>query len=189
MQKGIVEAQNIMIEYAAQISHVMGVSDGVARIVALLYMSPSSLSIPVICERLSLTKGTVSIYLRLLEERGAILLSRTPQGSRQKFYEINPHLWRDLARDMKRRHRKRLEITGEAVEKSLNALKEHDETCSAEDRLAEKLLTERIERFRMISLMTGRLIEQFFGNGDDYGDCDSDKITIEKEKVRRVKIE
>ncbi len=181
MEKGIIEAQNTMIDYATQISHVMGVSDGVARIVALLYMSPSSLSIPVICERLSLTKGTVSIYLRLLEERGAILRSRAPMGSRQKFYEINPHLWRDLALDMKKRHRKRLEITEEAVEKSLNALREHDETASAEDRLTEKLLMERLERFRMISNITGRMMEHFFG--------DDDHVTVEKGKLRRVTIE
>jgi len=187
MNRNIAEAQQIMIEYATQISDVMGVSDGVARMVALLYMSPSAISIPVICERLSLTKGTVSLYLRLLEERGVILRARTPQGSRQKFYEINPHLWRDLAEDMSRRHRRRLEITEEAVAKSLTALQETDETESGGDLMAEKLLVERLEKFRMISVLSGRMVERFFSDGDKNGGAESN--AEKRETVRRVRIE
>jgi len=183
MNRSIAEAQQIMIDYATQISDVMGVSDGAARMVALLYMSPSAISIPIICERLSLTKGTVSLYLRLLEERRVILRARAPQGSRQKFYEINPHLWRDLARDMSRRHRRRLEITEEAVEKSLAALNESDKTAGAEDRMAERLIVERLEKFRMISTLSGRMVENFFS------DSDRESTETGKETARRIRIE
>lgn len=180
MEKGIEEAQNIMVEYAAQISDVIGVSDGVARMLALFYMSPVPVSIPVICERLSLTKGTVSLYLRLLEERGIIIRSHVKQASRQKFYEINPHLWRDLAEDMKKRHQKKFGIIEEAISKSVEALSV-DEPSTLESQLARKLLLERLERFRMISQMTGKMISHFFG--------DDEKVHPEKEIIRRIKIE
>ncbi len=72
MNENFQKAQDICIEHAAQISDLFGLSDGMARILALLYLSPEPVSIPVICEKLSLTKGTVSLYLRLLEERKII---------------------------------------------------------------------------------------------------------------------
>ena len=69
MNKHFQAAQDLCIEHASQLSSLFGLSDGMARILGMLYMSPEPVSIPAICEKLSLTKGTVSLYLRMLEER------------------------------------------------------------------------------------------------------------------------
>ena len=42
MNENFLKAQDICIEHAAQICDLLGLSDGMARILALLYMSPEA---------------------------------------------------------------------------------------------------------------------------------------------------
>ncbi len=164
MNENFVKAQDICIEHAAQISGLLGLSDGMARILALLYMSPEPLSIPVICDKLILTKGTVSLYLRLLEERKIISRVWSKRQGRQKFYEINPRLWTDFVEDLRNRARRRLEITEDAVERSLQAIRKGEKAYDGEDRLVSKLLTERLERIREMNNLSRTMLDHFLTN-------------------------
>ena len=123
MNENFLTAQDICIEHAAQICGLFGLSDGMARMLALLYMSPEPISIPVICEKLSLTKGTVSLYLRLLEERKIMARAWSKRQGRQKFYEMNPRVWTDFLADMRTRALRRFEITEDAIERSLQSIR------------------------------------------------------------------
>lgn len=154
------KAQDIFIEHAARISNIFGLSDGMARIAAFLYMSTDPVSIPVICERLSLTKGTVSLYLRMLEERKVISRTWSKRQGKQKFYELNPHLWSDVLEDMRTRARKRIAITEEAIEKSLQSIQKGKRSYKGEERLASKLLMERIERIKDMNRISQTLLDR-----------------------------
>ena len=158
-------AQDIFMEHAAQISALFGLSDGMARIAAFLYMSTDPVSIPIICERLSLTKGTVSVYLRMLEEKKIITRAWSKRQGKQKFYEMNPHLWGDFLEDMRARARKKIEITQDAIERSRQVIQKGEKSFNGEDRLAAKLLMERIERIREINQISQTILDRFqFGN-------------------------
>jgi DNA-binding transcriptional regulator GbsR (MarR family) len=167
MNKNFLLAQDICIEHAAQISGLFGLSDGMARIVALLYMSPEPISIPVICEKLSLTKGTVSLYLRLLEERKIITRAWSKRKGKQKFYEMNPRLWSDFLEDLRMRAGKRFEITEEAIERSLQTIQKGEQEYCGEDRLISKLLTERLERIREMNNISKTVLDRFLMNKAD----------------------
>ena len=162
MNENFQKAQDICIEHAARISDLCGLSDGMARILAMLYMSPEPISIPVICEKLSLTKGTVSLYLRLLEERKIIARAWSKRQGKQKFYEMNPRLWVDFLEDMRARARRRLEMTEEAVEKCLEAIQGGEEEYEGEDRVASRLLMERLERVREMNNISRVMLDRFF---------------------------
>jgi DNA-binding transcriptional regulator GbsR (MarR family) len=164
MNKNFLTAQDICIEHAAQICSLLGLSDGMARILALLYMSPEPASIPVICEKLILTKGTVSLYLRMLEERKIITRAWSKRKGRQKFYEINPRLWTDFLEDFRARARRRLEITEDAVERSLQTIRKGEEEYCGEDRLASRLLIERLERIREMNNISRAMLNHFLMN-------------------------
>ena len=165
MNKVFETAQDIFMEHAAQISTLFGLSDGMARMVAFLYMSTDPVSIPVICERLSLTKGTVSVYLRMLEDKKIITRAWSKRQGKQKFYEMNPRLWNDFLEDMKARAQKKIEITEDAIERSRQVLQKGEKSFKGEDRLAAKLLMERIERIREMNRVSRTLLDRFqFGN-------------------------
>ena len=163
MNENFQKAQDICIEHAARISDLFGLSDGMSRILAMLYMSPEPVSIPMICEKLSLTKGTVSLYLRLLEERKIIARAWSKRQGKQKFYEMNSRLWVDFLEDMRARARRRLEMTQEAVEKCLEAIQGGEEEYEGEDRVASRLLMERLERVREMNNISRIMLNRFFG--------------------------
>jgi DNA-binding transcriptional regulator GbsR (MarR family) len=163
MNENFQKAQDICIEHAARISDLFGLSDGMARILALLYLSPEPVSIPVICEKLSLTKGTVSLYLRLLEERKIIARAWSRRKGKQKFYEMSPRLWVDFLEDMRKRARRRLEMTEEAIDKSLEAIRQGEKEYEGEDRVASRLLMERLERVREMNNISRIMLNNFLG--------------------------
>jgi DNA-binding transcriptional regulator GbsR (MarR family) len=169
MNKHFQTAQDICIEHAAQISSLFGLSDGMARILGLLYLSPEPVSIPAICERLSLTKGTVSLYLRMLEERKIITRSWTKRQGKQKFYEINTHLWSDFLEEFQKKARRKFQITEEAIEKSLQALKKGEKDYKGEDRIAVRLLQERLAKIRQINNLSRILLERSLLNPQGSG--------------------
>lgn len=171
MNENFLAAQDICIEHAAQVSGLLGLSDGMARILALLYMSPEPISIPVICEKLSLTKGTVSLYLRLLQERKIIARAWSKRQGRQKFYEMNPRLWADFLEDVRTKARRRFEITQDAIERSLQTIRKGEREYCGEDRLASRLLIERLERIREMNNISRSVLDLFLagrtGSQDD----------------------
>lgn len=161
MNKHFVTAQDVFIEHATQVSRLLGLSDGMARILALLYMSPEPASIPSICERLALTKGTVSLYLRMLEERRIIVRAWSRKQGKQKFYEINPGLWGDILDDIRTKAQRRIEITERAVARSLESIRKGEREYRGEDRIVSKLFFERLERIREINQLSRALLDRF----------------------------
>lgn len=161
MHKHLVIAQDIFIDHATQVSSLLGLSDGMARILALLYMSPEPVSIPSICERLALTKGTVSLHLRMLEERRIIVRAWSRKQGKQKFYEINPGLWSDILDDFRTKAQRRIEITERALAKSLESIRKGEREYRGEDRIVSKLFFERLERLREINQLSRSLLDRF----------------------------
>lgn len=160
MNKHFQAAQDIWIEHASQISSLFGLSDGMARILGLLYMSSEPVSIPDICGKLSLTKGTVSLYLRMLEEKRIIARSWAKRQGKQKFYELNPNLWSDFLEELQKKARKKYEITEAAIEKSLQAIRKGEKDGKGEDRITAKLLSDRLSRIREINEFSRRIFDR-----------------------------
>jgi DNA-binding transcriptional regulator GbsR (MarR family) len=160
MNKNFLLAQDICIEHASKISGIFNLSDGMGRMLALLFMTAEPISIPAICEKLSLTKGTVSLYLRLLEERKIIARSYAKRQGKQKFYEVNPGLWSDFFEDLRSRARKKFAITEDAIERGLQAIRKGEKDYRGEDRLISKLLSERLERLRQINNISRAMLDR-----------------------------
>lgn len=181
MHENFVEAQEIFIEYGSRIGEVMGLSEGMAGIVAFMYINPQPASIREICERLDLTKGTVSVYLRMLEERKIIVRSWVKKKGRRKYYEINPKLWSDLMKDLKARTRKRMELMETAIDGSMEMIQKDQDEYEGEDRLISRLLMERLEKIREINRLTTRVFEIFHSDESD--------ITGDMSRLKKIEIE
>ena len=116
MKKPIEQAQDRFIDLGSRLCELFAISEGTGRILGYLYLSPEPVSLNSICAKLNLSKGTVSVYLRLLEDRMLIKHAWVQGGGREKYYEINPRLWEDLKETMIRKVRLRVEL----LEKTLS---------------------------------------------------------------------
>lgn len=180
MHENFIKAQDVFMEYSLRISHIFGLSEGMAQIVGFLYLSVEPVPMPQICKRLSLTKGTVSLYLRLLEDKKIISRCWYKKRGREKFYEINPHLWSDLKDLFLSNAIKRIEIGRGAVKECKDIIDNDAETYSKEDIVVYKLFQERIEKLKEINDLSEHFINRFLSNND--------KSEVEK-KIKKIKIE
>lgn len=79
-----------------QLADLFGFTGGMGRMIGFLFTSSEPVSLSAMCSCLRLTKGTVSVYLKLLEERRIIRRGWVAYPGREKFFEINPFLLEDV---------------------------------------------------------------------------------------------
>jgi hypothetical protein len=66
--------------------------------------------------------------------------------------------------DFRRRARRRLEITEDAVERCQQAIQKGEREYDGEDRLVSRLLTERLERIREMNNVSRSMLDHFLMN-------------------------
>lgn len=80
-----------VVKTASEFADSVGISSVSAQIYALLYISPSALSLDEISAKLHLSKSTVSQNIRILEQWDAAK-NVFVKGSRKDYYEVNPNI-------------------------------------------------------------------------------------------------
>lgn len=98
MNKNLERAQHNFIEGIGHLSSSLGFSKVMGQLYALLYFSEKPLSLDDMVKRLAISKGSASINIRELEEKGAVK-KIWMKGSRKDFYEAET----DLAKMVKNR--------------------------------------------------------------------------------------
>ncbi len=157
MDKNLEEAQDRFIEGIARISELMGFSDGMGRIYGYLYMSPLPLSLDDICERLSLTKGTVSLYLKQMEERNIIRRVRV-RNNRKKFYEIIPDIHQVMSAIFQERLKKKIEVVLSTLDSSMELVEKSLPELELEERNQASLIFHRLSVFKDFSSKAFKLM-------------------------------
>ncbi|MEQ8170582.1 MAG: winged helix-turn-helix transcriptional regulator [Candidatus Eremiobacterota bacterium] len=147
----ISEGEHNFIEGMASVSSVMNFSDAMGRIYGVLFFSASPLSMDEICEKLSLTKGTVSVYLRELESRNIVRRIWSKKG-RKKYYEAEyapEHLVKHRLKHIGKRN---IGDFLETVEECQAMLKTYQESKEGEERITAQLLYERLEKIKLLKV-------------------------------------
>ena len=160
MDKKLAEAQDSFIEGISRISEFMGFSDGMGRIYGLLYMSAVPLSLDDICDRLALTKGTVSLYLKQMEERN-IIRKAPVRKTRKKYYEIRPDFEDSLKEIFQERFKKRMEVILSTARKSISLIDEAMDELKEEEKEKALLMHHRLSHFKDFSLHILKFIQNF----------------------------
>jgi DNA-binding transcriptional regulator GbsR (MarR family) len=163
MDEKIINIQDKFINSIARTGELMGFSEAMSRIYGLLYISPLPVSLDDICERLSLTKGTVSLYLKHLEERDLIGRAYVKK-SRKKYYDIRHDLWHVLREEFRNKAQQKLNITLQAAEKSRKCLEESFEEMDEEKRKDTELIIDRLSTFEEFNLKALKFVK-LIGDG------------------------
>ena len=178
--QGLEKALDRFIESAGKISaNMLGMVNKVGgQIYALLFLSREPLSLDDISEILQVSKGNVSVNIRLLEEF-KLVKKIWVKGSRRDFYEAN----RDYPRKFLRGFFDRLR---EGVDESIRIINRcHTQFSEALDEVAEgnqledaRFMLHQLDLLKMFYSAASQLFEDFYQGRD-----------INTELLRRVILE
>jgi DNA-binding transcriptional regulator GbsR (MarR family) len=127
-------------EGMSQISKFWGFPKGMGAIFAVLYLSPSALSLDELVEQTGLTKGAISTNVRALARMGLVRPS-TKLGDRKDYYEAETDFYKSIRAILKERQNSEFDSAIRSVQETLEKLEASQEF---EDEAERQFLIERI---------------------------------------------
>jgi len=102
MTQSLTKIKQDFTEGLSQISRFWGFPKGMGAIFAVLYLSPTPLSLDEIVQETGLTKGAISTEIRALARIGLVHRS-TKLGDRKDYYEAEPDFYAAIRSILKER--------------------------------------------------------------------------------------
>lgn len=143
MDESIIQLKQEFTEGLSQMSKFWGFPKGMGAIFAVLYLSPSPLSLDELVEQTGLTKGAVSTNVRALSRMGLVRPS-TRLGDRKDYYEAETDFYKSIRSILKERQNSEFDSAVRSVRETLEKL----ETGTGPDDEAERQFM--IERVRAL---------------------------------------
>ncbi|MDZ4043749.1 MAG: MarR family transcriptional regulator [Eubacteriales bacterium] len=123
MDEVIQEAQAQLIEALGRQAAFWGFGKVTGEIYAVLYLSEKPTSLADLAETLGVTKGNISVAIRVLEQFGMVRRSMRP-GDRRVFFEAEPDFWQIMRRVLEQRQKPEFDVSFRLVEESLRSAHE-----------------------------------------------------------------
>ncbi|MBA7597482.1 hypothetical protein ES703_04485 [subsurface metagenome] len=117
MNKNLDKAYHNFIEGIGHLSSSLGFTKVMGQLYALLYLSDKPLSLDDMVKRLAISKGSASINIRELEEKGAVKRIWM-KGSRRNFYEAETNLTKIVRNRITLSARWRMDEIRDIIQKS-----------------------------------------------------------------------
>ena len=111
-------------EGLSQISRFWGFPKGMGAIFAVLYLSPTPLSLDEIVQETSLTKGAISTEIRALARMGLVHRS-SKLGDRKDYYEAEADFYAAIRSILKERQNSEFDRAVRSVKETLAAMEEN----------------------------------------------------------------
>ena len=127
-------------EGLSQISKFWGFPKGMGAIFAVLYLSPSPLSLDELVEQSGLTKGAVSTNVRALARMGLVRPS-TRLGDRKDYYEAETDFYKSIRAILKERQNSEFDTAVQSVRTTLEKL---EAGLGPEDEAERRFLLDRV---------------------------------------------
>src|SRR5215471_10065703 len=118
MDKSLLTIKNDFTEGLSEISRFWGFPKGMGAIFAVLYLSPTPLSLDEIVEETGLTKGAVSIEIRALARMGLVHRS-SKLGDRKDYYEAEADFYAAIRSILKERQNSEFDRAVSSVKDTL----------------------------------------------------------------------
>ena len=121
MQQSLTKIKKDFTEGLSQISRFWGFPKGMGAIFAVLYLSPTALSLDEIVQETGLTKGAISTEIRALARMG--LVHRTSKlGDRKDYYEAESDFFASIRSILKERQNSEFDRAVRSVKDTLTKL-------------------------------------------------------------------
>ena len=124
MTQSINKIKKDFIEGLSQISRFWGFPKGMGAIFAVLYLSPTALSLDEIVEETGLTKGAISTEIRALARMGLVHRS-SKLGDRRDYYEAEPDFYAAIRSILKERQNNEFDRAVRSVRETLETMEKN----------------------------------------------------------------
>ncbi len=124
MHPSLVKIKEDFIQGLSQISRFWGFPKGMGAIFAVLYLSPTPLSLDDIVRETGLTKGAISTEIRSLARMGLVHRS-AKLGDRKDYYEAETDFYTAIRSILKERQNSEFERALGSVRETLAAMEEN----------------------------------------------------------------
>lgn len=155
MSEQITQLKQDFIEGLSQISKFWGFPKGMGAIFAVLYLSPTALSLDELVDQTGLTKGAVSTNVRALARMGLVRPS-TRLGDRKDYYEAETDFYKSIRAILKERQNSEFDSAVRSVRGTLEKLEAGRGPVLSEDEVPED------EAERQFLLERIRALQSFF---------------------------
>jgi len=121
MSKSIKQIKKDFTQGLSQISRFWGFPKGMGAIFAVLYLSPTPLSLDEIVQQTGLTKGAISTEIRVLARMGLVHRG-TRLGDRKDYYEAETDFYAAIRSILKERQNSEFDRAVRSVRETLETL-------------------------------------------------------------------
>ncbi len=124
MDKSLTAIKQDFTEGLSQISRFWGFPKGMGAIFAVLYLSPTPISLDEIVQETGLTKGAVSTEIRALARMGLVHRS-SRLGDRKDYYEAEADFYAAVRSILKERQNSEFDRAVRSVKETLKTMEEN----------------------------------------------------------------
>ncbi len=161
MNKNLEKAYHNFIEGIGHLSSSLGFSKVMGQLYALLYLSEKPLSLDDMVKRLAISKGSASINIRELEEKGAVK-KIWMKGSRKDFYEAETDLAKIVRDRITLSAKWRMDEIGNIIQKSEELLQNaKGNSNDSEERRKIKFYNQRLKEMKRLYKRANSLLGKF----------------------------
>ena len=109
------EIESIILQTAGEMAESLSINRVVGQIYSLLYISPKPVSLEDIADKLKISKGSVSVNIRNLEDWNAVKKVFVP-GSRKDFYTAESDFMKIISDRLQKGLSRRLQYANEKLQ-------------------------------------------------------------------------
>ena len=152
-----------MLEGLGQLADYFGYNKVMGKMYGALLLSPEAMSLDDIMAHLDVSKASVSMNMRMLENMGMVR-EVWVRGDRRKFYEAEADLWTILTNVLGSRELRDVNQALNVLENNINDLRESAAAMSAEEQRLAMFYIQRIDNmkdfFRFAKLVLTSILER-----------------------------
>ncbi len=152
-----------MLEGLGMLASYFGYNKVMGKMYGALLLSPEPMSLDDLMAHLDISKASVSMTMRTLENMGMVR-EVWVRGDRRKYYEAESDLWRILTNVLGSRELRDVNQALDVLETNIERLRESMANMSEEDRLLAGFYIDRIDQmkdfFRFAKLILTSVIER-----------------------------
>ncbi len=161
MNKNLDKAYHNFIEGIGHLSSTLGFSKVMGQLYALLYLSEKPLSLDDMVKRLVISKGSASINIRELEEKGAVKRVWM-KGSRRNFYEAESNLTKIVRNRITLSARWRMDEIRDIIQKSEELIQHaKGNSNNSEEKRKIKFYNQRLKEMKKLYKRANNLLGKF----------------------------
>jgi HTH-type transcriptional regulator, glycine betaine synthesis regulator len=173
-------ANDSMLDGLGQLADYFGYNRVMGKMYGALLLSPVPMSLDDLMNHLDISKASVSMNMRTLENMG-IAREVWVRGDRRKYYEAEPDFWKILTNVLGSRELREVNEALSVLESSLDNLGEHKPEMSPEDQKLAQFYEERIETVRGFFRFAKLVLTSILDRNDKINVRNITRVDIESE--------